>query len=105
MSAEEINTSSTSKENHSLDGNEAVNTAAASSSVPITPEEVARQIEAADSLTRQMENLCDLMKEPHKDIARRNEGTSAQIQGPSGPIGERYDIGGEVFQSECVVLA
>ena len=55
MSAGEMKTSLTGEETHSLDGNEVevVNSAATSLSVPITSEEVARQIRAAtDPLTK-----------------------------------------------------
>ena len=49
MSAREVNTSFTSEQTHSLDGNEVeeVNGAATSLSVPITSREVARQIRSA----------------------------------------------------------
>ena len=92
MSAGEMNISLTREKTHSRDGNEDDNSAAASSSVPITPEEFARQIKAAtDPLTRQLEKLCELMKELCRDTAWRNEETYAQIQGPTGPHGETYD--------------
>ena len=80
------------KRTHSLDGNEIedVKSAATSLSTPITSEEVARQIRAAtDLLTRQLEKLCDLMLELHKDASRRNEETCAPFQGPSRPNSER----------------
>ena len=91
MSAGEMNTSLTREETHSLEGNVIFNNAAASSSVPITPEEVARQIRAATDPLRQLEKLCDLMKQLHRDTARRNERTSAQIQRPSGPREQKYN--------------
>ena len=55
----------TDEETHSLDGNEVEDTssAAASTSVPMTPE-VARQVIAAtDPLKKELEKLCDLMVE------------------------------------------
>ena len=91
---EESNTSSACDETHSLDGNEIrdVNSAATSLSTPITLEEVARQIRAATNpLTKQLEKLCDLMLELHKDASRRNEETSARVQGPSRPHSEKFD--------------
>ena len=90
----EFDTSLTGEETHSLDGNEVevVNGAATGLTVPITSEEVARQIRAAtDLLTKQLEKLGDLMKKLRPDTARRDEGTSAPAQGPSGPRGDRYD--------------
>ena len=89
-----MNTSLTGEETHSLDGNEVqdVNSAATGLSVPITSEEVARQIRAATHpLTKQLEKLCDLMRMLRWEIARRDEGTSAPTQGPSGPRCGRYD--------------
>ena len=59
-----MNTSLTGEETHCLDGNEveAVNSVSTGSSVPITSEEVARQIRApTDPLTKQLKQLCDLM--------------------------------------------
>ena len=91
---EEANASSASDETHSLDGNEIgdVNSAATSLSTPITSEEVARQIRAATNpLTRQLEKLYDLMLELHVDASRRNEETSAPVQGPSRLRSERFD--------------
>ena len=79
---EEAKTSSTGDEIHSLDGIEKgdVNSAATSLSTPITSEGVARQIRAAtDVLTRQLEKVCDLMLELHKDAFRRNEEISAPV--------------------------
>ena len=101
MSAGEINTSLTGKETHSLDGNEVedVNNAATSLSVPITSKEVGRQIRVAtDPLTKQLEMLFDLMREIRWDTVRRDEGTSAPAQGPSGPRGGRYE------NSRCIRL-
>ena len=94
MSAGEMNTCLTGEETHSLDGNEVEDfySAATGLSAPITLEEVARQIRAAtDPLTKQLEMLCDLMRELRRDTVRCDEGTSAPAQGPSGPRGGRYD--------------
>ena len=90
----EINTSLTREEAHSSDCNEVedVNSAAPSLSVPITSEEVARRIRATtDLLTKQLQKLCNLMKELGRDTARRDEVISASTQGASGPRGDRYD--------------
>ena len=91
---EEANTNSIGHETHSLDGNEIgdVNNASTSLSTHITSEEVARQIRGlTDPLTRQLEKLCDLMLELHKDASQRNEETSAAVQGPpSRPRSERF---------------
>ena len=84
------------EETHSLDGRDVgdVKRAASCLSVPITSQEVARQIrEATDPLTKQLEKLFDFMIELHRDTTNCNEGTSAPTQGPSGPRGERYDMG------------
>ena len=62
---EEVNTSATDDETHSLCSHELedVGNAAASLSAPITSEEIARQIKTAtDALTEQLEKLCDLMQ-------------------------------------------
>ena len=101
---EEANTSSTGDEIHSLDGNEVgdVNSAATCLSTPITS--VARQIRATtDPLTRQLEKLCDLMLKLHKDASRRNEYTSAPVQGPSRPRSERFDNEVKIEQKSCNV--
>ena len=93
---EKANTSSTGDETHSLDGTEIgdVDSAVTSLSTPIKSEEVARQIRTAtDPLTRQLEKLCDLMLELHKNASRRNEETFAPVQGPSRPRSERFDNG------------
>ena len=84
----------TGKETNSLHGNEVedVNNAATGLSVPITSEEVARQIRAAtDPLRKHLEMLCDLMRQLRRDTARRDKGASAPAQSPSGPSGGRYD--------------
>ena len=60
----------TGDETHSLGSDEAedVGNAVTSSSIPITSEEVARQIKVpSDPLTKQLEKLCDLMKEMQRD--------------------------------------
>ena len=91
---EEVNTSPTGDAIHNLDGNDVgdVNSAATSLSNPITSKEVAGQIGAAtDRLTKQLEKLCDFMSERRRDTSRRDEETSAPIQGPSRPRGERFD--------------
>ena len=92
--AGEVSTIMARKETITLDGNEVVDSssAAAGTSVPITSEEVARQIRAAtDPLTKQLEKHCDFIVEHRRGASRRNEGTFAPIQAPSGPRGERYD--------------
>ena len=74
----------TGEETYSKDGNEVEDSSSAANS--ITLKEVARQIRAAtDPLTKQLEKLCDLMLELRRDTSSRSEGTSAPIQGPSGP--------------------
>ena len=80
-----MNTSLTGEETHSLDGSEVekVNTAATCLNVPMTSEEVARQIRAAtDPLTKQLQKLCDLMRELHRDTTRRDGGTSDKLSAP-----------------------
>ena len=75
--SQEVNASLTGDETHSSSGREVedVGNAATSSSAPITSEEVARQIEAAtDTLTKQVEKLCDLMKSydgTHLDVMKK----------------------------------
>ena len=91
---EEVKTSLTGDETHSLCSHEVedVGNAASSSSTPITSEEVARQIEAApDPLTKLLENLCDLMKELRRDSPKPSEETSSLAQGPSRPLGNSFD--------------
>ena len=90
----EVNTNMTGEEIHSLDDHkvEDVNSAAATTGVPNTSEEVARQIKAAtDPLTKQLGRRCDLMVEIRRDTSRRNEGAYAPNQGPSGSRCEKYD--------------
>ena len=94
MSAGEMNTSLAAEETRSLDGNEVedVKKAATGSSTPITSEEVARQNRAAtDPSTKHLEMLCNLMRELRRDTVRRDEGTSAPAQGPSGPRNGKCD--------------
>ena len=82
---EKMNTSMTGDKTFSLGSHEVedVGNAAASSSPPITSEEVVRQIEVAiDPLTRQLEKLCDLMKQLRRDTWRRSEETSAWLKVP-----------------------
>ena len=88
MSAGEVNTSLTGEETCSLDRRDVEDV----SSDVSTSEKVARQIRVVtDALTKQLEKLCDLMVELRWEISSRNEGTSASVQGPSEPRGERYD--------------
>ena len=90
----EVNTSMAGEKTHSLDGHEVedVSSTAASSSIPITTEEVPRQIKTStDPSTKQLEKLCDLMKEFRWDTSMCSEETSAQFQGPSRPRGEKFD--------------
>ena len=91
---EELNISKTGDQTHSLSSHEVEDfgNAAANSSVPITSEEVARQIKAAtDFLTKQLEKLCNLMRELRRDKSRRSEETSGLIQCPSRPLGDWFD--------------
>ena len=90
-----MNTSLTGDETHSLVSHEVedIGDAATGSSNPITSDEVARQIKATnDPLTEQLERLCDLMWELRRDVPRRSEETSGQIQGPPRPWGGRFDM-------------
>ena len=80
-----MNTSLTGEETHSLDGSEVekVNSAATGLNVPMTSEEVARQIRVAtDPLTKQLQKLCDLKRELHRDRTRRDGGTSVKLSAP-----------------------
>ena len=70
----EVNTSMTGDDTHSLGSHEVedVDNAAASFSVPITSEEVARQIKVTnDPLTKQLGKLCDLMKRKQQDVVKK----------------------------------
>ena len=91
---EEVNTSMTGDVTHSVASHEVVDVgnAAASSNVPISSEKVALQFKVTtDPLTKQLEKLCDIMKELGRDTSRRSEETSGLIQGPSRPRGHRFD--------------
>ena len=77
---------------------EDVNSATSSLNIPVTSEEVARQIKAAtDPLTKQLERLCDLIEELRQVPPRRNEDTTGLIQRPSRPHSSRFD--NHVFQN------
>ena len=70
MNAGEMNTSLMGGNTHSLDGNEVQ--LATLSLVPITSEEVARQIRAAtEPLTKKLKMLCDFMRELRRDTVMR----------------------------------
>ena len=74
--SEEVNTRLTCDKTHGLGNHdvEDVGNAATSSNVPITSEEVARQIRAATSLlTKRLEKFCDLTRELRRDTSRRSE--------------------------------
>ena len=74
--------------------------AATSSCVPITSEEVARRIKTAtDPLTKQLEKLCDVMRELRRDTSGRSEDTCGLVQGPSRPRGDMFD---SITWKECV---
>ena len=92
--SEEVNTSLTGDETHSLGNHEVENigNAATSSSALITSEEVARQIKAAtDALTKQLEKLCELMIELQRGTSRSSEETFGLVQGPPQPRSDRFD--------------
>ena len=92
--SEDVNTNVTGDKTHRLGSQEVedVGKAATGASVPITSEEVARQIKAAtDPLTKQLEKLCDLMRELRRDAPRRSEETSGLVQGPPRLRGDRFD--------------
>ena len=94
LNSGEMNASFTGDETHSLGshGVEDVGNAAASSSVTITLEEVARQIKAATNpLIKRLEKLCNLMKELQQDTCKRNEETFGLIQVPSKSRGDSSD--------------
>ena len=76
---EGVNTSETGDETHSLSGQERedVNGATNYSSDTVMSKELARQIKATtDSLTRQLERLCDFLKELKQDPSKPNEENS-----------------------------
>ena len=92
--SEEMVISMTGDETHSLGSYEVedIGKAAASSKVPITSEEVARQIKAApDPWTKQLEELRYLMQELRRHTSRRSEETSVLNQDPSRRRVERFD--------------
>ena len=94
--SEKVITSLTGDGTHSLAGHEVedVGKAAAGSSIPITVDEVARQIEAeaaAGPITKQLEKLSDLMSELRRDTPRFTEETSGLVQSPSQPRFDRFD--------------
>ena len=92
--SQEVKTKLTGDETHSLGSHEVEDfgNVATSSSAPITSEEVPRQIKAAsDPLTKQLERLCDLMRELRRDTCRLSEETSGLFQGPSRPRCDRFD--------------
>ena len=92
--SQEVKTKLTGDETHSLGSHEVEDfgNVAASSSAPITSEEVPRQIKAAnDPLTKQLEKLCDLMRELRRDTCRLSEEISGLFQGPSRPRGDTFD--------------
>ena len=92
--SEEVNTRLTSDDTHSLGSLEVedVGNAAASSSVRITSEEVARQIKAAtDPVRKQLEKHCDLTVELQWDKSRRSEETSSLVQCLSRTRGDFFD--------------
>ena len=89
------NATETADEIHSSSGHEPkdVNSATSNSSSPVRSEEVGRQIKAAtDPLTRQLQRLCDLMKELKRAHLERNEETTGVIQGPAWPHSSRFGI-------------
>ena len=101
LNTEEVNTSITGDETHSLSSHEIedVGNAATSSTTPISSEKVAGQIKAAtDPLTKHLEKLCDLRNEIRRDSPRRCEETSGRTQGPSRPHSYRTDTLGAVIQ-------
>ena len=70
----------TGDETHSLTGQEPddVNSCSSGLSTPVTSEEVARQVKAAtDPLTKQLERLCEPMKELRQVPPKCNEGPLA----------------------------
>ena len=84
--SEGVNTSETDDETRSLTGQKLGDIISTGSrqSISVTLEEVAQQIKTVtDSLTKQLELLCDLMKELCQAPLRRSEETSGLIQGCS----------------------
>ena len=82
---EEVKTSTRDDETRRPGNHELVDVVNAtnSSGAPITSEEAARQIKAAgDPLSKQLDKLCDLVKEPKKDYQRRSEKPVAWLKVP-----------------------
>ena len=82
---EGVNINETNDETHNLTGHELRDVSSADGiiSVPVTSEEVTRQIKAATNpLTKQLDRLCDLMKELRQASAERNEDRSKALQEP-----------------------
>ena len=80
---EALSSKETGDQTHSLNGHEPedVNRASSSLSTPVTSEEVGRQIKAATvPLTKQLEQICDLMKELRQFPLNRKEETTGLIQ-------------------------
>ena len=74
-SVEGVNTSEFGNQTHSLSEHEPedVNNATSNPCIPVTSEEVARQIKTATNpLTRQLERLCDLMEELRQAPPKRH---------------------------------
>ena len=75
-----------------------VNSPGSSQSTPVTAEEVARQIrEVSGPLSKQLELLCDLIRNARQGPFRRNEETSVLIQCSPGAPETRSDS--EIWQS------
>ena len=92
--SERLNTTKTHDETFSLIGQKLgyINRAGSNLSTLVTSEEATRQIKAAtDPLTRQLERLCDLMRELRQAPPKRNEETSGLIQGSSRSPNHRCD--------------
>ena len=84
-----VNTAETNNKTRSLDRQELsdVDIAGSSQIAPITTEEVARHIRAVnDPLSKELELLCDLMKELRQARLRRNKNSSGLIQGSSPSV-------------------
>ena len=93
---EGVNTTETTDKPHSLTGHvpRNVNSTGSSLSCPIASKVVARQIKGAtDPLAKQLERLCDLMKELRRSPPKRSEETSGLIQGLSRAPSYRFDKG------------
>ena len=89
-----VNATETNVETHSLSGQEVRDVYSASSNLCtlVTLEKLAIQIKAAtDLLTKQLERLCDLMKELRQTCAKLREETIGVIQGSSKALNQRSD--------------